>query len=142
MHLKSLLLVALLLTGRSLLAGDAAPPSRASTLLPEAPKPACCKPAPKPACCPATPAPAEAALPFTAESLYQLDVSFTDLARAFQYPEGYFYIERSMLLLLGLCVSLDYTLDPLIVGAPYAMQLILETAEPGSLVIPPPPAQA
>jgi len=42
----------------------------------------CCQPkaepAPKPACCPATPAPAEAALPFTAESLYQLDVSFTD----------------------------------------------------------------
>ena len=70
----------------------------------------------------------------------QLDVSFRDLARSFQYPEGYFYIERSMLLLLGLCVSLDYTLDPLIVGAPYAMQLILETAEPGSLVIPPPPA--
>ena len=71
--------------------------------------------------------------------LKQLDVSFRDLARSFQYPEGYFYIERSMLLLLGLCVSLDYTLDPLIVGAPYAMQLILETAEPGSLVIPPPP---
>ncbi|MFN7950347.1 MAG: AarF/UbiB family protein [bacterium] len=74
--------------------------------------------------------------------LKQLDVSFTDLARAFQYPEGYFYIERTMLLLLGLCMTLDYTLDPLIVGAPYAMQLILETAEPGSLVIPPPPAQA
>lgn len=46
-----------------------------------APKPACCaakaEPAPA-ACCPATPAPAEAALPFTAESLYQLDVTFTD----------------------------------------------------------------
>lgn len=42
----------------------------------------CCKPkaepAPKPACCPVTPAPVEAALPFTAESLYQLDVTFTD----------------------------------------------------------------
>ena len=88
MHLKSLLLVALLLTGRSLLAGDAAPPSRASTLLPEAPKPACCKPAPKPACCPATPAPAEAALPFTAESLYQLDVTFTDdTGKAFSLGE-------------------------------------------------------
>lgn len=44
-------------------------------------KPACCaaKAEPKPAaCCPATPAPAEAAQPFTAESLYQLDVTFTD----------------------------------------------------------------
>ncbi len=42
----------------------------------------CCKPkaepAPKPACCPAAPALTEAALPFTAESLYQLDVTFTD----------------------------------------------------------------
>ncbi len=72
--------------------------------------------------------------------LRQLDVSFRDLARAFQYPEGYFYIERSMLLLLGLCMMLDYTLDPLIVGAPYAMQLILETAGPGELVIPSAPA--
>ncbi len=46
------------------------------------PKAACCaskaEPAPKPACCPAAPAPAEAALPFTADSLYQLDVAFTD----------------------------------------------------------------
>lgn len=42
----------------------------------------CCKPAPapepKPACCAAAPAPADAAAPFTAESLYQLDVTFTD----------------------------------------------------------------
>ena len=42
----------------------------------------CCKPkaepAPKPACCAAAPAPAEAATPFTTESLYQLDATFTD----------------------------------------------------------------
>ena len=46
---------------------------------------------------------------------------------------GYGALMIGMLLLLGLCVSLDYTLDPLIVGAPYAMQLILETAEPRSV---------
>lgn len=88
MHPKTFLLVAFLLAGRSLLAGDAASPSHASTLLPEAPKSACCKPAPKPACCPTTPVPAEAALPFTAESLYQLDVTFTDdTGKAFSLGE-------------------------------------------------------
>ena len=67
MHLRTLLLVAFLL---------------ASAIASTAYAGSCCKPkaepAPKPACCPATPAPAEAALPFTAESLYQLDVTFTD----------------------------------------------------------------
>lgn len=52
----------------------------------------CCKPkaepAPKPACCPAVPAPTEAALPFTAESLYQLDAAFTDdTGKAFSLGE-------------------------------------------------------
>ncbi len=77
MHLRTLLLVAFLL---------------ASAIASTAYAGSCCKPtaepAPKPACCPATPAPVEAALPFTAESLYQLDVSFTDdTGKAFSLGE-------------------------------------------------------
>lgn len=96
--MKSLALLfalAVLLPGRSLLAGDSTSPSRASTLLPQTPpaqgpccqpapqpetKAACCaaKAEPKPAACCSTPAPVEAAAPFTSDSLYQLDTTFTD----------------------------------------------------------------
>jgi len=79
-------LLAVLLPGRSLLADDSPSPSRASTLLPPTPEPkaACCaakaapQPEPKPAACCSTAAPAETVTPFTSDSLYQLEATFTD----------------------------------------------------------------
>jgi protein SCO1/2 len=77
---------------RSLLAGDASSPSRASTLLQEDKPAACCavEPAPKTAaCCPTEPVKIDACCPeiknpkseienFSPASLYQLDATFTD----------------------------------------------------------------
>jgi len=98
---RILITAAFALLCRSLLAGDAAAPARVNTLLPEEPKPACCAPAPKvekkDACCAAEPkvaakdaccaAPADAA-PFSAASLYQTDVAFTnDAGKAFRLGE-------------------------------------------------------
>jgi protein SCO1 len=76
---------------RSLLAGDALSPSRASTLLQEDKPAACCaaEPTPKPAaCCPVEPAKKDACCAeienpdskienYSAASLYQLDATFT-----------------------------------------------------------------
>ena len=78
MKIIPLLLFAVLLPGRSLLAGDSVSPSRA-TPAPET-KAACCaaKTEPKPAACCSASAPVEAAAPFTSDSLYQLEAAFTD----------------------------------------------------------------
>jgi ubiquinone biosynthesis protein len=48
-----------------------------------------------------------------------------ELMRSVRYPEGYFYIERSLLLLFGLCASLDPSVNAIELGFPYAMQFIL-----------------
>jgi len=49
-------------------------------------------------------------------------VIHTDLVR---YPEGYFYIERSLVLLFGLCALLDPKVNAMELGFPYAMTFIL-----------------
>ena len=86
-HLRlaaAVLVLAVLLPGRSLLAGDSPAPETKTTCCQPAPKPACCaakaepKPEPKPAACCSAAAPAEAAAPFTSDSLYQLEAAFTD----------------------------------------------------------------
>ncbi len=56
----------------------------------------------------------------------QANVGIRELARAFEYPQGYFYIERSLFLLLGLCLNLDRHVDPLAAGAPYAMEFLFK----------------
>ena len=78
MKTKSILFLATLVCGRSLLAGDSAQPARTSTPLQEnsAAKDACCveKPAvAKDACCAAM-----ASTTFSKDSIYQLDGKFTD----------------------------------------------------------------
>lgn len=94
MKTKLVLLFTSLVFCRSLLAGDSANPSRASTLLQEQPAVnvakddgcACCQKKPaaaKDACCKAM-----AAAPFSKDSIYQLDVKFTDdSGRAFTLGE-------------------------------------------------------
>ncbi len=49
-----------------------------------------------------------------------------ELMRSVRYPDGYFYIERSLVLLFGLCAVLDPKVNALELGFPYAMQFILQ----------------
>jgi ubiquinone biosynthesis protein len=51
-----------------------------------------------------------------------------ELMRSVSYPEGYFYIERSLILLFGLCAVVDRTVNAIELGFPYAMQFILSNA--------------
>lgn len=48
-----------------------------------------------------------------------------ELMKSVHYPEGYFYIERSLLLLFGLCAVLDPKVNALELGFPFAMQFVL-----------------
>lgn len=76
----TLLALAALLPGRSLLAGDSPASETKAACCQPAPKAACCaaKAEPKPAACCSTATSAEAAAPFTSDSLYQLEAAFTD----------------------------------------------------------------
>jgi predicted unusual protein kinase regulating ubiquinone biosynthesis (AarF/ABC1/UbiB family) len=46
------------------------------------------------------------------------------LARSFRHPEGWFYIERSLVMMFGLCGTIAPELDMLKVGFPYVMPLL------------------
>jgi predicted unusual protein kinase regulating ubiquinone biosynthesis (AarF/ABC1/UbiB family) len=46
------------------------------------------------------------------------------LARSFQHPEGWFYIERALVMMFGLCGEIAPNLDMLKVGFPYVMPLL------------------
>ncbi|MBK8856789.1 MAG: SCO family protein [Opitutaceae bacterium] len=92
-HLRltaTLLALAVLLPGRSLLAGDSPASETKAACCQPAPKAACCaaKAEPKPAACCSTATSAEAAAPFTSDSLYQLEAAFTDdTGKAFSLGE-------------------------------------------------------
>lgn len=49
-----------------------------------------------------------------------------ELMRSVRYPEGFFFIERSIILLFGLCTTLDPKVNTLELGFPYAMKFILK----------------
>ena len=48
-----------------------------------------------------------------------------ELSASIEYPEGYFFIERSLVILFGLVAALDPKVNALELGFPYAMQMIL-----------------
>ena len=64
----------------------------------------------------------------TFDDMRALDVSFRDLAGAFQVPRDWILLERTVLLLLGLCTTLDPTINPFRVLWPYVEPLAREAA--------------
>lgn len=57
--------------------------------------------------------------------LRKLDVSFRELARTFQVPKNWVLLERTILLLLGLCTTLDPEMSPMRTIQPYLEQFVL-----------------
>lgn len=57
--------------------------------------------------------------------LRQLDVSLSDLRDAFHVPSEWVLLERTLLLLLGVCTSLAPELNPAVVIQPYVDRFIL-----------------
>ncbi|MFO0676009.1 MAG: AarF/UbiB family protein [Polyangiaceae bacterium] len=54
-----------------------------------------------------------------------------DLLRAFDYPEGWFYVERGSVLMFWLCAQIDPTVDTVAVGMPYVVPLLAAKAMAG-----------
>ena len=57
--------------------------------------------------------------------LRRLDVSFRQLTASFQVPKDWVLLERTLLLLLGLCTHLDPALEPMQTIRPYLEQVVL-----------------
>lgn len=57
-------------------------------------------------------------------NLDEMKVSFRDITRAFEVPRNWFYVERTLGLLLGLCARLDPTVDAFLYGFPYAVEFV------------------
>src|SRR5256885_17113694 len=54
-----------------------------------------------------------------------MDVSIRDLAQHFHVPKEWILLERTVLLLMGLCTDLDPTLNPMDVIRPYLEEFVL-----------------
>lgn len=57
-------------------------------------------------------------------NLDEMQLSFREITRAFEVPRNWFYVERTLALLLGLCARLDPTVDAFVYGFPYAVQFV------------------
>jgi hypothetical protein len=57
--------------------------------------------------------------------LRRMDVSIRDLADHFHVPKEWILLERTVLLLMGLCTDLDPTLNPVQVIRPYLEEFVL-----------------
>jgi ubiquinone biosynthesis protein len=57
--------------------------------------------------------------------LRKLDVSFRQLTSTFQVPKDWVLLERTLLLLLGLCTELDPSWNPMTVIRPYLEDVVL-----------------
>jgi predicted unusual protein kinase regulating ubiquinone biosynthesis (AarF/ABC1/UbiB family) len=57
--------------------------------------------------------------------LRKLDVSFRELTRTFRVPKDWVLLERTILLLLGLCTTLDPTMAPMRTIQPYLEEFVL-----------------
>ena len=57
--------------------------------------------------------------------LRKLDISFRDLAATFEVPKDWVLLERTLLLLLGLCTHLDPSLNPMRTIQPYLQEFVL-----------------
>ena len=68
-----------------------------------------------------------------------------ELMRSFQYPEGWFYVERASVLAFWLCGRIDPNLDAMSVGIPHVMPAFMErqlAKQLASASATPPPAPA
>jgi ubiquinone biosynthesis protein len=64
-----------------------------------------------------------------------------ELARSFEYPEDWFYVERACVVMFWLSAQIDPNLDTIMAGFPYVMPLLQKPPEPqGARAEPPPPA--
>ena len=57
--------------------------------------------------------------------LRKLDISFRDLTATFEVPKDWVLLERTLLLLLGLCTHLDPALNPMRTIQPYLQEFVL-----------------
>jgi predicted unusual protein kinase regulating ubiquinone biosynthesis (AarF/ABC1/UbiB family) len=57
--------------------------------------------------------------------LRKLDISFRELTEAFQVPKDWVLLERTVLLLLGLCTTLDPAMAPMQTIQPYLEEFVL-----------------
>src|SRR5213078_4233138 len=57
--------------------------------------------------------------------LRRLDVSFRQLTTTFQVPKDWVLLERTLLLLMGLCTELEPSWNPMTVVAPYVEDVVL-----------------
>ena len=57
--------------------------------------------------------------------LRKLDISFRDLTSTFEVPKDWVLLERTLLLLLGLCTHLDPGLNPMRTIQPYLQEFVL-----------------
>jgi predicted unusual protein kinase regulating ubiquinone biosynthesis (AarF/ABC1/UbiB family) len=57
--------------------------------------------------------------------LRKLDISFRQLTSTFQVPKDWVLLERTLLLLLGLCTELDPSWSPMTVIRPYLEDVVL-----------------
>jgi predicted unusual protein kinase regulating ubiquinone biosynthesis (AarF/ABC1/UbiB family) len=57
--------------------------------------------------------------------LRKLDISFRDLTSTFEVPKDWVLLERTLLLLLGLCTYLDPALNPMRTIQPYLQEFVL-----------------
>ena len=60
----------------------------------------------------------------TLADLRRLDVSFRQLTTTFQVPKDWVLLERTLLLLIGLCTELDPTWNPITVIQPYLEKVV------------------
>ena len=61
----------------------------------------------------------------TLADLRRLDVSFRKLTETFQVPKDWVLLERTLLLLVGLCTELDASWNPMTTIAPYLERVVL-----------------
>ena len=57
--------------------------------------------------------------------LRKLDISFRELTSTFEVPKDWVLLERTLLLLLGLCTYLDPTMNPMRTVQPYLEEFVL-----------------
>ena len=59
----------------------------------------------------------------------KLDVSFREMTRTFQMPRDWIMLERTLLLLIGLCTYLDPNMNPLKIVRPYLERIVFGSGD-------------
>lgn len=67
------------------------------------------------------------------ENLEEMRLSLRELTRVFQIPLSWFYVERTLLLLLELCALLAPTVNILEIGFPYLVRFVFSADESAGL---------